>query len=59
VDFAFLQHAYSRITNQRLSADVYKTHEFVDRYSLKSWCTTQNLYNPMQEEYFNTAFLVT
>jgi hypothetical protein len=59
VDFHFLQHAYSRITNQRLSANVYKTHEFVDSFSLKSWCTTQNLFNPMQEEYFNTAFLVT
>jgi len=56
-DFYFLQHAYSRICKQQ--AQVYKTAEFVDQYAMDSWCQTQNLYNPMREEYFNTSFLVT
>lgn len=57
VDFHFLQHAYQRISG--LQAQVYKTQDFVDSFALKSWCTTQNLFNPMREEYFNTSFIVT
>lgn len=56
VDFFFLKHAYQKITGY--NANVHKTSEFVDLYALKSWCTTQNMYNPMREEYFNTSFLV-
>lgn len=56
VDFGFLQHAYQQITGRH--ARVHKTAEFVDLYALKSWCTTQNLYNPMREEYFNTSVMV-
>ena len=37
-DFHFLQHAYSQITGKQ--ANVYKTKEFVDMFSLESWCTT-------------------
>jgi len=55
-DFFFLQHAYQEITGKQ--ASVYKTNEFVDMFSLESWGTTQNMYNPMREEYFNTSFLV-
>ncbi len=56
VDFHFLQHAYKQITGKETL--VYKTAEFVDLYSLKSWATTENMFNPMREEYVNTSFLV-
>ena len=56
-DFRFLQHAYEKITKQPSS--VYKNREFIDMFALQSWATTQNNYNPMREEYFNTSFLVT
>ena len=38
VDFQFLQHAYKEITGK--DSLVYKTNEFVDMFSLESWCTT-------------------
>jgi hypothetical protein len=57
VDFNFMQHAYQKITGNQ--ATVYKTSQFVDQFALASWATTQNLFNPMRDEYFNTSFLVT
>lgn len=57
IDFNFMKHAYEQISGQH--ANIHKTSEFIELYSLKSWCNTQNLYNPMREEYFNTSFLVT
>jgi len=57
VNFNFLQHAYQQLTG--FHARVLKTAEFVDQYALRSWCTTQNMYNPMREEYFNTSIMVT
>lgn len=56
-DFHFLQHAYREITKQPVT--IYKNKEFIDIFALESWATTQNNYNPMREEYFNTSFLVT
>jgi len=57
-DFHFLQHAYARVTGGSKQANVYKTSEFVEKYALGSWCNTQNMYNPMKDEYFNTSFMV-
>lgn len=57
VDFHFLKYAYQKLTG--LHASVYKSSEFVDEFALHSWCTTQNLFNPMRDEYFNTSFIVT
>ena len=52
-----MQNAYHQITGKQ--ASVFKTQEFVDLYALESWGNTQNLYNPMREEYWNTSFLCT
>lgn len=57
VDFHFLRHAYQKMTG--LPATVYKTSEFVEQFALPSWCTTQNTFNPLRDEYFNTSFIVT
>jgi len=56
-DFHFLQHAYSQITGK--NASIYKNQEFVKTYALENWAETENLYNPLKEEYFNTSFFVT
>ena len=56
-DFFFLQHAYQEICGK--PAQVYKNVEFMEVYALESWAQTENLYNPMFEEYVNTSFLVT
>lgn len=56
-DFEFLQHAYENISKQ--PSAVYKNKEFMEMFSLKSWATTKNNYNPMRDEYVNTSFLVT
>ena len=36
VDFFFLKYYYTQITG--LSANVYKTKEFMENYALESWC---------------------
>ena len=51
-----MKHAYYEMTGS--ISNVYKSEDFIKQYALESWCSTQNLYNPMKEEYFNTSFLV-
>lgn len=55
-NFRFLSSMHRRITGK--PSQVMKSYQFVDEHSDKNWVNTQSGYNPLKEDFSNTAFFL-
>lgn len=55
-NFRLLSSMHRRITNK--PSQVLKSYQFVEDFSDKNWVTTQSGYNPLKEDFANTAFFL-
>lgn len=56
-DFELLKKIYKGVCKKK--AVTLKTHEFVSEFAKEKWGETRSGYNPLKEDFLNTAFFVT
>lgn len=56
-DFRLLRSMYEKVFDKR--SEVLKSYDFVEQYSEKNWAKTKSGYNPLKEDFSNTAFFLT
>lgn len=56
-DFRLLRNMYLHVTGRQ--SESMKSYQFVEEYSDTNWAKTQSGYNPLKEDFNNTAFFMT
>ena len=55
-DFRLMKRIHEKVKG--VNADHMKSYQFIQEYSEKNWAKTESGYNPLKEDFANTAFFL-